>query len=245
MAGMRVVVVACDDRRQRRPRRPAREGRRSTPTRLAAIMVTYPSTHGVLRGRASPTSARSCTRPAARSTSTAPTSTRWSASPSPGEFGADVSHLNLHKTFCIPHGGGGPGVGPVGGARAPRAVPAEPPAASGGRAGDGHRADLGGAVGLGRHPADLVGLHADDGRRRAAPRPPRSRSSNANYVAARLRRALPGALHRPRAGWSPTSASSTCARSPRRPASPSTTSPSGSSTTASTPRRCRSRSPAR
>ena len=44
----------------------------------------------------------------------------------PGRFGADVSHLNLHKTFCIPHGGGGPGVGPVGGARAPRAVPAPP-----------------------------------------------------------------------------------------------------------------------
>ena len=42
----------------------------------------------------------------------------------PGEFGADVCHLNLHKTFCIPHGGGGPGVGPIGVARAPRAVPA-------------------------------------------------------------------------------------------------------------------------
>ncbi len=46
----------------------------------------------------------------------------------PGRFGADVSHLNLHKTFCIPHGGGGPGVGPVGGPRPPRPVPARPPA---------------------------------------------------------------------------------------------------------------------
>ena len=45
----------------------------------------------------------------------------------PGHFGADVSHLNLHKTFCIPHGGGGPGVGPVGVRAAPRAVPAQPP----------------------------------------------------------------------------------------------------------------------
>ena len=42
----------------------------------------------------------------------------------PGRFGADVSHLNLHKTFCIPHGGGGPGVGPIGVRRPPRAVPA-------------------------------------------------------------------------------------------------------------------------
>ena len=50
---------------------------------------------------------------AGRCTSTEPTSTRSSAWPSPGKFGADVSHLNLHKTFCIPHGGGGPGVGPV------------------------------------------------------------------------------------------------------------------------------------
>ena len=63
-----------------------------------------------------PTSARSATPstpPAARSTSTAPTSTPSSGLAQPGQFGGDVSHLNLHKTFCIPHGGGGPGVGPV------------------------------------------------------------------------------------------------------------------------------------
>ena len=82
----------------------------------------------------------------------------------PGQFGADVSHLNLHKTFCIPHGGGGPGVGPVGGARAPGAVPAEPPAAARGRTGDRRRAGLRRAVGLGRHPADLVGVRPADGR---------------------------------------------------------------------------------
>ena len=51
---------------------------------------------------------------AARSISTAPTSTRWSALARPGDIGADVCHMNLHKTFCIPHGGGGPGVGPIG-----------------------------------------------------------------------------------------------------------------------------------
>ena len=56
----------------------------------------------------------------------------------PGDFGADVCHLNLHKTFCIPHGGGGPGMGPICVARAPRALPAGPPGgATGGR--EGHR----------------------------------------------------------------------------------------------------------
>ena len=50
----------------------------------------------------------------ARSTSTAPTSTRIVGLARPGDIGADVSHLNLHKTFCIPHGGGGPGMGPIG-----------------------------------------------------------------------------------------------------------------------------------
>ena len=95
----------------------------------------------------------------------------------PGEFGADVSHLNLHKTFCIPHGGGGPGRRAGRGAVAPRAVPAEPPAASRSGSGDGRRADLGRAVGLGGDPADLVGLRDDDGRRRASPGPRRSRSS--------------------------------------------------------------------
>ena len=54
----------------------------------------------------------------------------------PGKFGADVSHLNLHKTFCIPHGGGGPGVGPVGVRAHLAPLPAQPPAAAGGRPGD-------------------------------------------------------------------------------------------------------------
>jgi glycine dehydrogenase len=79
---------------------------------LAAIMVTYPSTHGVFEETTSPRSASSCTTPAAglrrrRQPQRAGRLAR------PGRFGADVSHLNLHKTFCIPHGGGGPGVGPV------------------------------------------------------------------------------------------------------------------------------------
>ena len=66
-----------------------------------------------------------------------------------GDFGGDVSHLNLHKTFCIPHGGGGPGVGPVGGEGAPRAVPAGASARAARDTPGGsspRRTDLGGAV---------------------------------------------------------------------------------------------------
>ncbi len=74
----------------------------------------------------------------------------------PGRFGADVSHLNLHKTFCIPHGGGGPGVGPVAVARPPRPVPLPRPPA--GRAGiAAGRSGERGPVRIGRHPAHLAG----------------------------------------------------------------------------------------
>ena len=116
----------------------------------------------------------------------------------PGQFGADVSHLNLHKTFCIPHGGGGPGVGPVA-VRAHLApyLPSHPLAPEAGP-GHGRRPGLGRAVRLGEHPADLVGLRAADGRRRADAARPQVAILSANYVAARLRDALPGALHRRR-----------------------------------------------
>ena len=84
----------------------------------------------------------------------------------PGEFGADVSHLNLHKTFCIPHGGGGPGVGPIGVARA--LAPFLPghralPTAARHAIGAVSAAPYGSAV----DPADLLDVHRDDGRARA------------------------------------------------------------------------------
>ena len=73
----------------------------------------------------------------------------------PGELGGDVSHLNLHKTFCIPHGGGGPGVGPV--AVAAHLAPYLPgrPDPVGRQRGDS--AGQRGSVGLGRHPARSAG----------------------------------------------------------------------------------------
>ena len=117
----------------------------------------------------------------------------------PGQFGADVSHLNLHKTFCIPHGGGGPGVGPVGGARAPGAVPAQPPAASPrpARRPASARSSAAPCGSAGILPISwayirLMGARGPDRAR------PRSAILTANYVAARLGAALPGALHRPR-----------------------------------------------
>ncbi len=111
MAGMQVVVVACD-----------RDGNVDLADleakalahrdRLAAIMVTYPSTHGVFEGGI----VRICDIVHAQGGQVYVDGANLNALvglAAPGKFGADVSHLNLHKTFCIPHGGGGPGVGPV------------------------------------------------------------------------------------------------------------------------------------
>src|SRR6185436_10742327 len=79
---------------------------------LAAIMVTYPSTHGVYEGGI----AELCAKVHDAGGQVYVDGANLNALVGyarPGKFGADVSHLNLHKTFCIPHGGGGPGVGPV------------------------------------------------------------------------------------------------------------------------------------
>ena len=221
MAGMRVVVVASRERRRRRPRGPQAKIDEHGD-RLSAIMMTYPSTHGVYEEDVA-RSATWCTTPAARSTSTAPTSTPWSAWPSPAASAADVSHLNLHKTFCIPHGGGGPGVGPVA-VRAHLApfLPNHPLQPVGGPApeGGGVGPVSARAVGLGGDPADpwaYIRLMGAEGLRL---RDPERDPGRANYVAKRRLRARTRCSTPARTAWSPTSASSTCARSPRRPASP-------------------------
>jgi glycine cleavage system P protein (glycine dehydrogenase) len=112
MAGMRVVVVRCDDRGNvdidDLHEKLAEHG-----DRLSAIMVTYPSTHGVFEE----TITEICAAVHAAGGQVYVDGANLNALVGlarPGEFGSDVSHLNLHKTFCIPHGGGGPGVGPVG-----------------------------------------------------------------------------------------------------------------------------------
>ena len=163
---------------------------------LAVLMVTYPSTHGVFEEEITGICAAVHEAGGQVYVDGANLNALLGLA-KPGRFGADVSHLNLHKTFCIPHGGGGPGVGPVGRACAPRAVPAQPPAAAGRRAGERHRSRLGRSLRLCRHPADLLGVHAADGLRRAAAghsgrRPGRELHRQAP------RAALPGPLHRPR-----------------------------------------------
>src|SRR6266700_2847994 len=111
MAGMRVVVVACDSQGNvdLADLRAKAEAHRD---HLAAIMVTYPSTHGVFEAGIR----EICDIVHAHGGQVYVDGANLNALvglAAPGKFGADVSHLNLHKTFCIPHGGGGPGVGPV------------------------------------------------------------------------------------------------------------------------------------
>ncbi|WP_410649926.1 aminomethyl-transferring glycine dehydrogenase [Amycolatopsis sp. cmx-4-54] len=111
MAGMRVVVVKCtaegnvdlDDLRAKV------EANRDT---LSAIMVTYPSTHGVYEHGIDEL-AKIVHDAGGQVYVDGANLNALLGLAKPGEFGGDVSHLNLHKTFCIPHGGGGPGVGPV------------------------------------------------------------------------------------------------------------------------------------
>jgi glycine dehydrogenase len=112
MAGMQVVVVACDaDGNVDLADLEAKAARHRA--KLAAIMATYPSTHGVFESGIR----RICEIVHAHGGQVYVDGANLNALvglAAPGEFGADVSHLNLHKTFCIPHGGGGPGVGPIG-----------------------------------------------------------------------------------------------------------------------------------
>ncbi len=111
MAGMRVVVVACDedgnvDLSDLRAKVTEHDDR------LSALMVTYPSTHGVFEEAIGEICALVHDHGGQVYLDGANLNALVGLA-RPGRFGADVSHLNLHKTFCIPHGGGGPGVGPV------------------------------------------------------------------------------------------------------------------------------------
>ncbi|HTB04733.1 MAG TPA: aminomethyl-transferring glycine dehydrogenase [Bradyrhizobium sp.] len=112
MAGMEVVVVACDingdvdvgDLRARAEKH---------SKNLAAVMITYPSTHGVFEEHIR----EICDIVHGHGGQVYLDGANMNAQVGlsrPGDYGADVSHLNLHKTFCIPHGGGGPGMGPIG-----------------------------------------------------------------------------------------------------------------------------------
>lgn len=112
MAGMRVALVKCDgsgnvdltDLRAKAERH---------ASELAAVMITYPSTHGVFEEAITEicTIVHNCGGQVYIDGANLNAMVGVAA---PGQFGGDVSHINLHKTFCIPHGGGGPGMGPIG-----------------------------------------------------------------------------------------------------------------------------------
>jgi glycine dehydrogenase len=194
MAGMRVVVVACtdagdvdlDDLRAKI----AEHGER-----LAALMITYPSTFGVYEE----TVGEICALVHDAGGQVYVDGANLNALvglAKPGKFGADVSHLNLHKTFCIPHGGGGPGVGPVG-VRAHLAPylpghPLRPEAGPLGRGDvDGGTGPVSGApwgsAGILPIPWAYIRLMGGDGLTRAT----QVAVLSANYVAARLRDRFP------------------------------------------------------
>ena len=236
MAGMRVVVVACDDEGLRRPRRPRGEGE-GARRELAALMVTYPSTYGIFEERSS----RICAIVHEHGGQVYMDGANLNAQVGlcrPADVGADVCHVNLHKTFCIPHGGGGPGMGPIGvAAHLAKFLPRPPRRArSGGEQGIG--------AGLARRPwgsASILLISwayiAHDGRRGAEARQrgrdperelrggaPRTRTTRSFYRGqARARRARVHPRH--------------ARASSARRASRWTTSPSASWTTASTRRR--------
>jgi len=111
MAGMQVVAVKCDEQGNVDLTDLQAKCERHS-AQLAAIMITYPSTYGVFDPQVKPL----CAMVHAHGGRVYVDGANMNALvgvAAPGEFGGDVSHLNLHKTFCIPHGGGGPGVGPV------------------------------------------------------------------------------------------------------------------------------------
>ena len=201
-------------------------------------MITYPSTHGVFEDRIT----EICDLVHGAGGQVYLDGANLNAMvglAQPGKFGADVSHLNLHKTFCIPHGGGGPGVGPIG-VRAHLApfLPNHPLVAEAGPAtgvGPISGAPWGSALIL-TIPWAYMRAMGPDGLRTAT----QVAILNANYVARRLAPHYPDPVHR-RLGPRRPRVDPRPARdheADRRDAS--TTSRSGSSTTACTRRRCRS-----
>ena len=167
MAGMKIVTVACDANGnidvadlEAKAKEHASE--------LCGLMVTYPSTHGVFESRI---------REIVDAVHDAGGQVYMDGAnmnaqvglTNPGYIGADVCHLNLHKTFAMPHGGGGPGVGPICVAEHLQGVPADPPDRRHGRR-RGHHGRLVGSVGLGHAAADHLRLHQDARRGGATPR---------------------------------------------------------------------------
>jgi glycine dehydrogenase len=185
MAGMRVVVVACDEDGNV-DLADLRAKVDQHAERLAAVMITYPSTHGVFE-----TAVRDiCAAVHDAGGQVYVDGANLNAMVGlarPGRFGSDVSHLNLHKTFCIPHGGGGPGVGPIGvAAHLVPFLPGHPLADTGGD-GPTVAAAPWGSAGILPISWAYLRLMGPDGLRRAT----EHAILAANYLAVRLREHYP------------------------------------------------------
>jgi glycine dehydrogenase len=183
MAGMAVVVVDCDDAGNV-DLGDLRSKVSEVGSRLAALMITYPSTHGVFEEAI--TEICGAVHDAGGQVYLDGANLNAMVGVArPGRFGADVSHLNLHKTFCIPHGGGGPGVGPVAvGAHLAPFLPNHPLVAEAGPAtGPGPiSAAPWGSAGILPIPWAYITMMGASGLRRAT----QVAILNANYVAHRL-----------------------------------------------------------
>jgi hypothetical protein len=193
MCGMRVVVVDCDDAGNI-DLADLKAKAAQNAANLACLMITYPSTHGVFEEAVKDICAIVHQHGGQVYMDGANLNAQVGLT-SPALIGADVSHMNLHKTFCIPHGGGGPGMGPIGlkAHLAPfmanhRVQPISGPHAGPGR---GRR----GPLGIGLDPADLVDVYRHDGRQRPDAR------HRGGHPQRQLHRqppagTLPGAVHR-------------------------------------------------
>ena len=184
MAGMKVVVVRCDENGNVDVG-DLREKAANAGDTLAGLMVTYPSTHGVFEEAITDICAIVHEAGGQVYVDGANLNALVGLA-RPGKFGADVSHLNLHKTFCIPHGGGGPGVGPV--AVRSHLAPFLPgdPNKPGSPVGPVSAANHGSASILGI-PWVYISMMGPEGLRKATV----DAILSANYVAARLRDAFP------------------------------------------------------
>ena len=189
MAGLKVVVVKCDEHGNV-DLDDVRAKIAEYPDRIAALMITYPSTHGVFEAHVTDLCA-AVHDAGGQVYVDGANLNALVALAKPGKFGADVSHLNLHKTFCIPHGGGGPGVGPVG-VRAHLApyLPSHPVHPQAGPVGRGH-ADGGvgpvsgapwGSAGILPIPWAYIRMMGPDGLRQAT----QVAILSANYLARKL-----------------------------------------------------------
>jgi glycine dehydrogenase len=182
LAGMKVVVVACDARGNVDVE-DLRAKAEKHKQQLAALMVTYPSTHGVFEARIR----EICQIVHDNGGQVYLDGANMNAQVGlcrPGDYGADVCHLNLHKTFCIPHGGGGPGMGPIGVAEhlAPY-LPGHPFAGEGQSTTGAVSAAPYGSPMILPIPWVYIALMGGDGLMQAT----KFAILNANYMAARLR----------------------------------------------------------